>query len=72
MWNLKTSTNELIYKNRNRLTDRKETCGYQGEREVAGYTGSMGLTDVHCHIQKKQQGLNVSHREPYSIPCNEL
>ena len=24
MWNLKNSTNELIYKNRNRLTDRKQ------------------------------------------------
>ena len=30
MWNLKNSTNELIYK-RNRITDvEKKTCGYQG------------------------------------------
>ena len=50
----------------------KKLVVIEGEREVVGYTGSMELTDVHCHIQKKQQGLNVSHREPYSIPCNEL
>ena len=31
MWNSHYDTNELIHENRNRLTDRKQTHGYQRE-----------------------------------------
>ena len=30
MWNLKHDTNEPYLRNRNRLTDREQTCGCQG------------------------------------------
>ena len=32
IWGLKNDTNKLIYKNRNRPTDRKQTYSYQREK----------------------------------------
>ena len=43
MWNLKNSTNELIYKNRNRLTDRKQTYGYQRGNGGGGIHWEYGV-----------------------------
>ena len=50
-WNLKCSTNEPIYKNRNRLRHREQTCGCKGESgEGEGWTGSLGLIAANYYI----------------------
>ena len=36
--------------NRNRSTDRVETCGCQGGGWGVEWTGSLGLVDVNCCI----------------------
>ena len=61
MWNLKHDTNEPYLRNRNRLTDREQTCGCQGgggdgERCI----GSLGLANANLYIGWiKQQGPTV-------------
>ena len=69
MWNLRNSTNELIYK---AVTDRGQTYGHQG-----GWGGGIhwvcGISRCICSIYRtdNQQGFSVLHREPRSIPCDK-
>ena len=44
MWNLTYDTNEYLPK-RNRLTDREQTCGCQGEGM------SLGLAETDCSVR---------------------
>ena len=49
IWNLKKpDTNELIYKNRNRLTDLETKLGYQRGKE--GQIRSLEFTYIHYYI----------------------
>ena len=51
MWNLKCDTNKTYLSNRNRLTDREQTCGFQAESGVGeGWTESWGLADANYFI----------------------
>ena len=51
MWNLKYGTEEHIYKTE-RLTDMESRLMVaKGEREGAGWTGSLGLADATYSIQ---------------------
>ena len=49
MWNLKNSTDKLIYKSETDYSYRKCIYDYQRRNKV-GLIGNMRLTDVHYHI----------------------
>ena len=51
MWNLKTNTNELIYKTEtDPHPDLENEFLLPGRKGCEGYPGSLGLTCTHCHI----------------------
>ena len=60
MWNLKTDTNEFIYKTD---SQKKQTMVTKGE-------GGDKLKQVHSTIYKiDKQGFTLEHKELYSLPC---
>ena len=51
MWNLKYDTNEPIYKQKQTLRHREQTCGCQGgERVEERWIGSLGLAGANYYI----------------------
>ena len=47
MWDLKTSTNKLIYKTETDTQTQKANIWLPKEKRGEGQTGSVGLTDAH-------------------------
>ena len=79
MWNLKTDTNELIYKAE--ISSQTQKTNLWLPKGIAGVGGcggrdKLGVQDLRIHttISKtgKQQGPTVKHRELYSISCYNL
>ena len=60
MWNQKKRYKQIYLQNRNRLTDRKQTYGYQEERERDKF--DIWDSQIHTTIHKtdKQQDLLLS------------
>ena len=67
MWNLKYATNVPRVWNGNRLTViEKGLVVAKGKGELRGRTGSLGLEDASCRMDK-QQGSTVQYGRLYSI-----
>ena len=69
MWNLKNTTNELIYKTEIDSLRQKTSFSFpKGKREGGG---KLGVWDKQAHITKykidKEQGITVQHRKQQPI-----
>ena len=60
-------------KNRNRLTDRKQTYGYQRGKVGVGINYEFGTERyTQIYINKTARTYYIQHRELYSISYNNL
>ena len=76
MWTLKDDINELIYKPEIDSQTQKTNLWLPEGMAGGGGVDKLGVWDqqIHTTVYKvgKQQGPIVSHRELYSMSCNNL